>query len=152
MNLIDIISNKVLVIPICAWAISQLIKVIIKLVWRRRITLRDFVASGGMPSSHTALVCSLAAVVAVVEGFASVIFAVVAIFALVVMYDATGVRQSVSKQSIVLNRIVKELLVGRIRTVDRDLRELIGHTPFQVLMGALLGVLVAWLGLVIAGV
>ncbi len=152
MNLIDLISNKVLVIPVCAWAISQLIKVIIKLIWKKRITLRDFVASGGMPSSHTALVCSLAAVVAVVEGFASFLFAVVVIFALVVMYDATGVRQSVSKQSIVLNRIVKELLVGRIRTMDRDLRELIGHTPFQVLIGALLGVLVTWLGLVITGV
>jgi acid phosphatase family membrane protein YuiD len=111
-------------IPIFAWAISQLIKVTIKLIWKKRITLRDFIASGGMPSSHSALVCALAAVIAIIEGFDSILFGVVTIFALVVMYDATGVRQSVSKQSIVLNRIVKELLVGLVMVIYYwDVRE-----------------------------
>ena len=104
-----------------------------------------------MPSSHTALVCALATAVAMMWGLNSVAFAITAILAMVVMYDAAGVRQAVSRQSIILNRIVKELREKRPRDeVERDLREFIGHTQFQVLGGAILGVLVAWVWLTIS--
>ncbi len=106
-----------------------------------------------MPSSHTALVCALATAVAITDGLNSIIFAVAAILAMVVMYDAAGVRQAVSQQSVILNRIVKELMEKRPRSeVERDLREFIGHTPFQVIAGAALGIFVAWLWLTISGV
>ncbi len=106
-----------------------------------------------MPSSHTALVCALATAVAITDGLDSVTFAIAVILAMVVMYDAAGVRQAVSQQSIILNRIVKELWDKRpMAEVERDLREFIGHTPFQVIAGAALGILVAWLGLTINGV
>ena len=87
------------------------------------------------------------------QGFDSVAFGIAVILAIVVMYDAAGVRQAVSEQSTVLNRIVKELLEKRPRDgLERDLREFIGHTPFQVIAGAVLGIFVAWLWLTISGV
>ena len=104
-----------------------------------------------MPSSHTALVCALATAVAMMWGLNSVAFAITAILAMVVMHDAAGVRQAVSRQSIILNRIVRELREKRPRDeVERDLREFIGHTQFQVIAGAILGVLVAWVWLTIS--
>ena len=101
-----------------------------------------------MPSSHTAVVCALATAVAMTQGLNSATFAITAILAIVVMYDATGVRQAVSQQSTILNRIVKELMDKRPRSeVERDLREFVGHTPFQVIAGAMLGIFIAWLWL-----
>jgi len=85
-----------------------------------------------------------------VEGLNSITFAIAAILAMVVMYDAAGVRRSVSRQAIVLNRIVKEFWVKRPKgEVERNLREFIGHTPFQVVVGALLGVALAWLWIIV---
>ncbi len=148
----EIITNKALLIPVSAWAIAQLIKVFVVLAGDKRLDLWFLVRSGGMPSSHTALVCSLAATVAMMMGFGSVAFGIAAILAMVVMYDAAGVRQSVSRQSVILNRIVRELLEKRPRDeVERELREFIGHTPFQVIAGAVLGIFVAWLWLFISG-
>lgn len=148
----EIIMNKALVIPAGVWVISQVLKVLVVLAREKRLELRFLVGSGGMPSSHTALVCSLATVVGMTQGFGSVVFAVVAILAMVVMYDAAGVRRAVGRQSAILNRIVKELLEKRPRDeVERDLREFIGHTPFQVIAGAVLGIFIAWLWLTISG-
>jgi len=149
--LYEIITNKALVIPAGVWAVSQILKVFVVLAREKRLDLWFLVRSGGMPSSHTALVCSLAAVMAITQGFSSVAFAITAILAVVVMYDAAGVRHAVGRQSIILNRIVKELLEKRPRgEVERDLREFIGHTPFQVIVGAVLGILIAWLWLFIS--
>ena len=148
----EIVMNKALVIPAGAWVISQVLKVLVVLAREKRLELRFLVGSGGMPSSHTALVCSLATVVGMTQGFGSVVFAVVAILAMVVMYDAAGVRRAVGRQSAILNRIVKELLEKRPRDeVERHLREFIGHTPFQVIVGAVLGISIAWLWLTISG-
>lgn len=148
----EIIMNKALVIPAGVWVISQVLKVLVVLAREKRLELQFLVGSGGMPSSHTALVCSLATVVGMTQGFGSVVFAVVAILAMVVMYDAAGVRRAVGRQSAILNRIVKELLEKRPRDeVERDLREFIGHTPFQVIAGAVLGISIAWLWLIISG-
>ena len=148
----EIITNKVLIIPICSWAITQLLKVIVILIQKKQLDLRYLVISGGMPSSHSALVSALATSVALIQGLGSVAFGISAIFALVVIYDAAGVRRSVGQQSVVLNRIIRELKLRRPLTeLGRDLREFVGHTQFQVIIGALLGIVIAWSWLAIAG-
>jgi len=142
--------NKILLISVSAWAVAQLLKVCFGLAREKRFDLRYFISSGGMPSSHTTLVCALATGVAITQGLDSVAFAISAIVAVVVMYDAAGVRRSVSRQSVILNRVVKELFEKRPRDeVERDLREFIGHTPFQVIAGAALGTFIAWLWLTV---
>ena len=147
----DIITNLALVIPVSAWAIAQLIKVFVTLGREKRFDWWFLFRSGGMPSAHTALVCALATAVAMMLGLNSVAFAIAAILAMVVMYDAAGVRQAVGRQSRILNRIVKELREKRPRDeVERDLREFIGHTQFQVIAGAILGILIAWVWLTIS--
>ncbi len=142
----------VFLVSISAWVIAQLLKVFIALIRKKRIDLGLFVSSGGMPSAHSATVSALAASVAIVEGFSSVAFGISAIFAIVVMYDAAGVRQWVGKQSIVLNRMVQEIRFRRpVAELERDLREFIGHTQFQVTIGALLGIGIAWIWFTISG-
>jgi len=138
--------NNIIIAPVCAWALSQLIKVLIGLIRRRPIDLRYFVSSGGMPSSHSATVSALATAVAMVEGISSVAFGISVILAIIVMYDAAGVRQSVGRQSAVLNRIIAELRDRRpIAELEHDLRVFIGHTPFQVIVGSAMGIILAWL-------
>ncbi len=151
--LYEIITNKVLIIPICSWATAQLLKVMVILIRKRQLDLRYLVISGGMPSAHSAIVTALATSVALIQGVGSVAFGITALLALIVMYDAAGVRQSVGKQSVVLNRIIQELRLRRpITELERDLKEFIGHTSFQVIAGGLLGLAVAWLWLTITGV
>lgn len=143
--------SAVLLASICAWAVAQLLKVFIALIRKRQIDLHLIVSTGGMPSSHSAIVCALATSVAIVEGLDSVAFGIAAILAMVVMYDAAGVRSWVGKQSIVLNRIVREIRSRRpFLELERDLREFIGHTPFEVIIGALLGITIAWLWFIIS--
>ncbi len=144
--------NTVLLVAICAWVIAQLMKVLIALIRKKRIDLHLFLSSGGMPSAHSATVSALAASVGIVEGFSSVAFGIAAIFAMVVMYDAAGVRQWVGRQSVVLNRIVQEIRLRRpVAELERDLREFIGHTQFQVVIGASLGIVIAWIWFTISG-
>ena len=148
----EIITNKALVIPVCAWAVAQVAKTLVSLLQGKGLNLRYLLGSGGMPSSHSAFVTALATAVARLEGFGSVAFAICVILALVVMYDAAGVRQSVARQSVVLNRIVKELRLKRPMVgLGSDLRELVGHSAFQVIAGAALGIAIAWLWIAIAG-
>ena len=150
--LYEIITNKVLIIPICSWAIAQVLKVIIILIQKKQLDLRYLFISGGMPSSHSAVVTALATSVALSQGLSSVAFGISAILALVVMSDAAGVRQSVGQQAVALNRIIRELRLRRPLTeLERDLREFIGHTLFQVIVGGLLGIVIAWSWLAIAG-
>src|SRR4030043_569213 len=99
---------------------------------------------GGMPSAHATLVCALATTIAIVYGLGSALFAIAALFALVGMYDAAGVRQTGSTQSTMLNRILEELFKGNPAFQQR-LRELIGHTKFEVAAGAMLGIVFAFL-------
>lgn len=145
----DSYINLALLISLFSWAAAQIIKMIGGLIRERRLDLGFFIRSGGMPSAHTALVSSLAVSVGILQGFDSVVFAVAAVFAAIVMYDAAGVRRSVSKQSVILNRILQELKEKRPKDVQHDVRILIGHTPFQVFTGGLLGVAIAvvWLWL-----
>lgn len=150
--LYEIVTNKVLIISACSWAVAQLLKVIIIRIQKKQLDLRYLFISGGMPSSHSAVVSALATSVALIQGLGSFDFAISAILAFIVMYDAAGVRQSVAKQSAILNRIMRDLRLHRpIAGLERDLRELIGHTLTQVIAGGLLGVAVAWLWLAITG-
>ncbi len=147
----EVITNEALVIPISAWAIAQLTKTSMALLRGKGLDFRYLVSSGGMPSAHSALVTALATTVGMTQGFGSAIFGATVILAMIVMYDAAGVRQSVSQQSVVLNRIVRELrLRHSITSLEADMRELIGHTPFQVIIGAVSGLALAWLWITIA--
>ena len=140
----SILSNKALWIPAAAWCVAQVMKVIIESIKDRHLNFSYLITMGGMPSSHAALVCALATTVSVVYGVGSALFAISAFFALVVMYDAAGVRQTVSTQSTMLNRIVDELF-KRNPEFQQRIRELIGHTKFEVAAGAILGIVFAFL-------
>jgi acid phosphatase family membrane protein YuiD len=148
----DLITNWVLVIPLCAWVLAQLIKMLIALSQGKGLDLTFFVSSGGMPSAHSAMVSALATAIAMTYGLGSTYFAISVILAIIVMYDAAGVRQSVGLQSVVLNRIILELKRKEpLVKIEAGLRELMGHTPFEVIIGAGLGIVLAWLWLFLAG-
>jgi hypothetical protein len=148
----DLITNWVLIIALCAWMLAQLVKLLVALVQGKGLDLSFFISSGGMPSAHSAMVCALATAVGMKDGFGSAYFAITVILALVVTYDAAGVRQSVGQQSVVLNRIILELKRKEpMIKIEADLRELMGHTPFEVYIGAALGIVMAWLWIFLAG-
>src|SRR5512137_1251445 len=125
--------NKVLIAALAWWAIAQLIKVPIHYAVHRKIDLRLWVSAGGMPSSHAALVCALATAVALQYGLDSGAFAICVALAMIVMYDATGVRQAAGKQAAILNQIIDELFQGHPISEQR-LKELLGHTRVQVII------------------
>lgn len=127
--------------PLVAWAIAQVSKVLVDSGRRRRLDLRILAAMGGMPSSHTAMVIALTTALGRVNGLASPVFALALIFSLVVMYDAAGVRRAAGRQAAVLNRLVEDLRERRGIGEER-LRELLGHTPIEILAGAALGVVI----------
>jgi len=127
-----------------AWAIAQVTKVVATSVVQRRLNLRVLAEMGGMPSSHAAIVMGLTAAVGRVQGVGSAPFAIALIFSIVVMYDAQGVRRAAGRQATVLNRLVEDMMAMRGIQEDR-LRELLGHTPIEVLVGAALGVVVGLL-------
>lgn len=137
-----LLGNDVLVTCILAWAVAQFSKPLLHYVHSRRLSLRYFVTAGGMPSSHSAVVVALATRVGVDTGLSSIPFALSAVFAAVVMYDAAGVRRAVSLQARIMNRMLTEMIEAQHFNEER-LRELIGHTPFEVFVGALLGALSA---------
>ena len=142
----SLLTNKIIWVPATAWVLAQVLKVVVASIRQKRFMLSYLTTMGGMPSSHAALVCALATTVAVIEGFGSPLFAVTAFFALIVMYDATGVRQTVGNQSVMLNRMLDELFKGKAKVnpqFEQRLRELIGHTNFQVIAGAALGIVCA---------
>ncbi|HEV2953236.1 MAG TPA: divergent PAP2 family protein [Candidatus Dormibacteraeota bacterium] len=130
---------RFLLTPLLAWAIAQTTKVIVESIRDRRLNLRVLAVMGGMPSSHSAMVMALATTIGRAKGVASAEFAIALIFSFVVMYDAAGVRRAAGKQAAVLNRLVEDLMSQRGLAEER-LRELLGHTPVEVLVGAALGV------------
>jgi len=138
------LNSSTLLVPICCWAVVQASKVLYHLLVAKKLDLRLLVSSGGMPSSHSALVCSLATAVAIREGIDSSAFAISVVLAFIVMYDAAGVRRAAGIQASILNQMLDELFRGQPIS-EKHLRELIGHTPFEVIVGAALGVLLTWL-------
>ncbi|XP_027343675.1 uncharacterized protein LOC113856164 [Abrus precatorius] len=143
----SIFSNYPLISAILAFALSQSIKFFTTWFKERRWDLKQLVGSGGMPSSHSATVTALAAAIGFQEGLGAPLFAIALVLACVVMYDATGVRLQAGRQAEVLNQIVYELPAEHPLAESRPLRELLGHTPSQVIAGGLLGVLTAAIGL-----
>ncbi|CAG0946487.1 hypothetical protein ANRL1_03043 [Anaerolineae bacterium] len=139
----NFLSNRVLQATLLPWATAQILKVVIELIMKRRINLRLLTSAGGMPSSHSAMVIGLATAIAIREGAGSSIFAMSLVLALVVVYDATGVRRSAGIQAHILNQIIDELFQGHPISEIR-LRELLGHTPIEVVAGAALGIVMAW--------
>ncbi len=137
-------ANRVLWATAIAWAIAQILKVLIELIWKHHLDLSLLTSAGGMPSSHSATVCALATAVAMREGLASSLFAMCVVLAVVVMYDAAGVRRAAGIQARILNQIIDELFQGHPIS-ETHLRELLGHTPIQVFVGAALGIVLAWL-------
>lgn len=140
---IEIYRNKILMTTIAAWAIAQTIKVSIGVVRERHFDFRWFVGTGGMPSSHVAGASCLATAVGLNYGFSSVYFALAAAFTLVVMFDAQGVRRASGKQAHILNKITEDIY-WRGRIDEGRLRELIGHTPVEVIAGFILGTVIAF--------
>ncbi|MFA5149312.1 MAG: divergent PAP2 family protein [Candidatus Omnitrophota bacterium] len=135
-------QNKIFLTTLSAWLIAQAMKVFIGVVQKKRLDFRLFVGTGGMPSSHVAGAACLATSVGLEYGFDSVLFALAASFAIVVMFDAQGVRRATGKQARILNKITDDIYwQGKIH--DGRLRELIGHTPLEVIGGFLVGVLIA---------
>lgn len=135
----ELLSNTPLMAAILSWAAAQVIKVVIESVLAKRLTWESILASGGMPSSHSAFVTALSAVVGVKYGVGSVYFALSAALSIVVMYDACGVRRAVGEQAKALNRIIDALKENDSIASEKALKEILGHSPFQVLIGFFLG-------------
>jgi uncharacterized protein len=143
MNLGPLLQNHVLWTGMVAWILAQVLKVPVDLLREKRWNWALFFAAGGMPSSHSALVTSTAAAVGLHIGFDSPLFAVAVALAMVVVYDATGVRRQAGKQAEKINILVEELLKGHPIS-EEHLREAIGHTPLEALGGVVLGLIVAF--------
>lgn len=140
----EIISNQILITAIVGWFAAQIIKIIVDIFRYRKLDWRLLFATGGMPSSHSALVVSMTTATGLSQGFDSAVFAVATVFAFVVMYDAQGIRRQAGIHAYILNIIIKTIENPKINA-EKALKELLGHTPFQVLGGAILGIIVALL-------
>ena len=138
------VNNRIFMASVSGWLVAQILKTIIHMWFNRKFVAERLVGSGGMPSSHSATVCALAAAAGMEYGGGSFQFAMAAVFAIVVMYDAIGVRRETGIQARVLNEMMELFTkMGKEMSVEDKLKEFVGHTPLQVLMGALLGILIA---------
>ncbi|GHO91694.1 membrane protein [Reticulibacter mediterranei] len=140
----SLLDNRALIAAFLAWAIAQVSKTVYEIFRERRLVLSRLVSSGGMPSSHSALVTGLATATGRTLGVGSTEFAISVVLASIVMYDAAGVRRAVSIQARILNQMIDEAFQGH-PIAEKRLRELIGHTPIQVFVGGVLGVCVGFL-------
>ena len=134
--------KSIIFVCILSWFTAQLLKVLICFWQEKKFDLKLFFSSGGMPSSHSAFVSSLGICVGLESGFDSELFAICFVFGLIVMYDASGVRRAAGKQAQVINIIV-ENIEGLGIKIDEKLKELLGHSPIEVISGAILGIVVA---------
>ena len=132
---------RYLVVPFATWFFIQLFKLIYDLVTTKKFNFKRILGAGGMPSSHSAVVTSLTVLIGKSEGLASPIFALSFIFAMVVMYDAAGVRRAAGKQAHLLNKIIETPGLTNVEVQER-LVEVLGHTPLQVIVGATIGIIV----------
>ena len=138
------INNYMLIAAIAAWLTAQILKVFTGMFSKEKFSLlRLLFSNGGMPSSHTAAVISLATAALILYGVGSSVFAVCAILTFITINDAMGVRYETGKQSKVINQIMREMSSGKPESVETGLKELVGHTPLQVVMGAITGIIVA---------
>ena len=144
-DIAQILDNRILLVAVAACLIAQVLKLIIDVIQNGKLSVKVLTTTGGMPSAHSALVTALAAGVGESLGWKSAEFAIATIFAIVVMYDAAGVRQAAGKQARILNQMIDELLSDNPKFNEEKLKELLGHTPVQVIAGSVLGIAVNWL-------
>ena len=146
MDLKLFFSNYLLIVPVLSWSAAQGIKTVLYVIMNRRFSVERLIGAGGWPSSHSALVCAMFLAAAKKYGVESPVFALAFLLALIVMYDAMGVRRETGEQSKVLNLIIADIRNEKKEfDYERRFKEMIGHTPFQVMSGAVLGILVALL-------
>lgn len=139
-NFMMFITNKYIYVPIMLWFGIQLFKLIYDLCTTKKFNFKRILGAGGMPSSHSAVVTSIATLIGKYQGVDSAIFGLSIMFAFVVMYDACGVRRAAGKQAKVLNEIVNTPGLTNVQ-VQEKLQEALGHTPTQVFVGALIGLI-----------
>ena len=136
-----IYEYRYLIIPFATWFFIQLFKLIYDLVTTKKFNFKRILGAGGMPSSHSAVVIALATMIGKNYGVNSAIFGLSIVFAFVVMYDAAGVRRAAGKQAKLLNKIVQTPGLSNVEVTEK-LQEVLGHTPVQVFVGALIGLIV----------
>lgn len=142
--IVELFNNQVFVSAALGWLVAQVLKTLIHLILTKRFVVERMVGSGGMPSCHSATVCGLATVAGIKYGGGSFEFAISVMLAIIVMYDAMGVRRETGKQGQVLNEMMEIFInMGKQISPEAKLKELVGHTPLQVLMGAVLGIIIA---------
>lgn len=140
----DLFYNRIFMASVTGWLVAQVLKTVIHMWFNRKFVAERLIGSGGMPSSHSATVCALVTASGFEYGGGSFQFAIAAIFAIIVMYDAMGVRRETGIQAKVLNEMMEMFVhMGKEMSVEDKLKEFVGHTPLQVLMGALLGIGIA---------
>ncbi len=140
--LLFITGNKILISALLGWLSAQIIKVVIGLVKEKRFSWKRLTGSGGMPSSHSSFVVALTTQVARIEGLDSSLFAVAAALAIIVMYDAAGVRRAAGEQAKILNYMMDHWQEYTPYMRQKELKELLGHTPIEVIAGAILGLII----------
>ena len=140
----ELANNRVLLAGLIAWSLAQVIKVPLNYLLHREWDWTLLLSSGGMPSSHSALVVGASIATGLTLGFDTPVFAIAFVLAMIVVYDATGVRRHAGDQARVINLMIDELLTGH-PLAEKELKEVLGHTPREVLGGVLLGVVMAYL-------
>ena len=133
---------KIIIVVILSGIIAQAIKIVSYFIEHRKINFKRFFETGGMPSSHASTAITLTTIVGLLEGFNSLIFCIVLFFSMIIMYDAAGIRRAAGRQAAILNKLVEEFIASK-HINENQLVELLGHTPLEVFMGAILGILVA---------
>lgn len=148
--IIELFQNQIFISAALGWLVAQVLKTLIHLILTKKFVAERMVGGGGMPSSHSATVCALATAAGMKYGGGSFEFAIAVMLAIIVMYDAMGVRRETGKQGQVLNEMLDVFTnMGKQISAEAKLKEFVGHTPLQVLMGAILGIMIA---VIIAGI
>lgn len=143
MSPLDVLDNRVLIAALLAWAVAQGLKMPIEYVRTRRWNWALLLRAGGMPSSHSSLVTALAHGVGLLVGYDSAMFALAVVVAMVVIYDATGIRRQSGLHAEVINNLVRDMLEGHPMRHEKQLREVLGHSPLEAIVGLFLGLVVA---------
>ena len=143
MNLLAVFQNQVLIGALLAWSSAQFLKLPIKYARTRSWDWSLLFRAGGMPSSHSALVTATAHGIGLGIGFDSPLFALSIVLAVIVIYDATGIRRQAGQHATIINTIIKDFLEGHPTRSQEKLREVLGHSPFEAFIGSLLGITIA---------
>lgn len=137
-----LLLNPILLAALTAWFIAQILKVLIEFIMLKRWNWALLFQAGGMPSSHSAMVSAMALSIGLYMGFDLPVFAVASILAMIVIYDATGIRREAGRQAVLINTIIEEIAKGKLSQHKR-LKEVLGHTPGEAILGTLLGLVIS---------